>query len=416
VIPEAAAAEQAMSERIRSTWRLRAVDDDFQATLGRKVLIAGRDLRNIGMELKHVLAGPLDLNDRQFDVLRRTRSDTPPFLFQFVDDPWCFRVWPLREDALEATAGRAFVTLNEREAEAFTFALVMGASFPFAVTEVEPQRFEVTRRPNKFSGYCIDCGGPIAQRRGWLARSSTRARWVVIHQQCAARTTMIPTISTGLDPRTSAEYLAHFDTTLVDDDVWPEVVPPRDYSDPPLRPASVLPAARLLRAMGVLDRVDGQPEVIARPDLRIVPQRANAVAIVERVMRRIAAERGESAPSDAEIEAGVQRYERQVFTRIMRSPYIDEAALRSLQRTFARVVGTGRPGPFGGSGATRSLDSWAGTDLRDWDWPAIWEEEEAARLKGLRLPRCGACASAMWAGQTDRHHACGGPLVVTPRP
>jgi hypothetical protein len=89
VIPEAAAAEQAMSERIRSTWRLRAVDDGFQATLGRKVLIAGRDLRNIGMELKHVLAGPLDLNDRQFDVLRRTRGDTPPFLFQFVDDPWC---------------------------------------------------------------------------------------------------------------------------------------------------------------------------------------------------------------------------------------------------------------------------------------------------------------------------------------
>jgi hypothetical protein len=394
----AALAERALSERIRQTWRLRAVDDDLLDALGRRVLIAGKDLRNFGMELKHVDNGELDLNDRQFDVLRRTRADTPPFVFQFSappDWPWSFRLHALRKDSLEALGGHPYVTVTEREAEAFTMALTMGSAF--TTTDVTPARFRRTEQANRYEGTCLACGGPVATGRGiCLAPTAGTPRWSVLHRACDTTVDTLSTVEMVFAGGEPAVYLAHFADDLVADHVWPEVIPPHDYAEPPLRPAHVMTAARYLEVAGVFDRA---PERVHRaPTLTVVRQRTSAAEIAERVLRQIRAERGDRVDT-ATVQRAVQDLASQVAQR-RRSPWIDEAALRWAGHHAAEVVASGRPGPFGRG------SQWEGVDTAAWDWAAIRQAEANAQAKLARLPTCERCGGVLSLGQSNVHSSC----------
>jgi hypothetical protein len=348
--PSAALAERALSERIRHTWRLRAVDDDLESALGRTVLIAGKDLTNFGMELKHVDAGPLDLNNRQFDVLRRTRSDTPPFVFQFTAPPahpWSFRLHGLREDSLEALGGHTYVTTTERETEAFTMALIAGASFPFTTTVHTPPRFRRTDRPNGHEGTCLACGALVAPSAGVLVQALEpgRPRWSVLHRNCGLDAVSMSSLEVILDDGEPAYYLAQFDDELVADDIWPEVIPPADYAAPPLQPSHTGAAASYLRAAGVFDRA---PALLhSRPALTVVRQRIDVAERAQRIVAEVRAQRGE--PVD---DASVQRAVRDIAAELRRgrhSPWIDEAKLQWVAGRAPDVVARGVPGPFVGS-------------------------------------------------------------------
>lgn len=394
--PAAAAAEQGMSERMRRTWRVWAVDDDIAAVTGRKVLVAGKNLRNIGIELKSVLAGPLDLNNRQYDVLRRTRDDIPPFVAQFTSppqQPWGFRIFALRHDSLEALGGHAYVTLTERQAEAFVFTLCSGRNFPF--TEVHTAMpFRHTSRTNQYPGSCVACGARVPEGQGLLLEQSDGRRWTTIHQGCSRAEMTIPTVEVTLAGGAAAMYLAEFDDTPIPDDVWPKVVPPRTYQDAPRKPAFVIQAARYLDVVGALDRA---PFATPRPDLSIVPQPVPAESLVERALR--VGKR--QPPTDRQIQKAVEDYELQATGHILRSAWVDNASLGQLETWAQRVVKMGIAGPFGGS-----KGSGPGVDIAEWDWPGIRANERAAREKIRRMPRCGECGQSMVLGQTVHHFVC----------
>jgi len=461
-------AERALSARIRQSWRLRAVDDDLLAALGRRVLVAGKDLRNFGMELKSVEAGPLNLNDRQYDVLRRTRADTPPFVFQFTaprKHPWCFRVHALRDDALGALGRRPYVTLTEAQAEAFTATLVMGMNF--ATTHVESTQFTSTERPNLYRGTCLVCGGSVEAGAGLLLRPVIDGGpWAVEHGGC--RSANVSSVEIDFDEGEPAVYLGKFSNESVPADVWPEVVPPRDYSTPALREPHLEAAARVLELMGVLDEA---PEPIPpRPELTLVRQRTSAAEIVERVLARIRDEGAEPGPDDepaaptqqlppsaiarcegcglvceldlfgaatgdevaacddcgssisvialaddpvylAGFGAGwdtladaLHQVKRQLADRIKDGPWVTQQA--------RRLIGRRVPGPFGGSDRQWSYggpirgDPDAEPDFESWDWDAIEDYERRARQKSASLPKCQICGRSMWLGQDGTHNAC----------
>jgi hypothetical protein len=403
--PSAAIAERALSERIRQTWRLRAVDDDLLAALGRHVLIAGRDLRNFGMELKHVDAGPLDLNDRQYEVLRRTRGDTPPFVFQFTappEHPWCFRIWALREDSLRALGRHPHVTVNESDAEAFTMALTIGRRF--TTTLVSPSRYRRTRTANRRPGTCLECGAPVRSGEGYLLAPVDGSQWGVVHPTCNAA--LLSSVEITLDRGEPAYYLARFSDALVADDVWPAVIEPRDYSEPGLRPAHVDVAARYLKSAGVFDRAPAPVE--RRPELTLVRQRTSATEIAERVLEGI--RRSRQSDDHREVERAVDEIEKRLTGRILRSPWVDEESLARLQRHAARLVNLAIPGPFAGSDASSTaqanFDAWPGHAIATWDWDAIRDAEAAAARKGAQMRRCEWCGNPMWLDQVERHHSC----------
>jgi hypothetical protein len=313
----------------------------------------------------------------------------------------------LREDSLEALAQRPYVTLSEAHAEAFTYALIMGGSFPFAVTEVEPERFTVTERPNRYPGSCIECGGFIVDGQGLLARRvDGTQRWAVIHAACASTAT-VPTMSITLNEGITSEYLHAYSTAIVPEERWPYVEPPLTYTAPALNPPNTLHAARLLRLLGVFDQEDAVEALSRRPELRIVPQRANAVEIVERVMARIARDRGEPVPTPAAVEARVQEFERSAATRILRSPYVDQAALVQRQRAFSHLVGSGRPGPFIGSDRGARGDGSPGLDPVFWDWSDILARQAMAHAKVSGMPKCRVCDRPLTLDQPDVHYSCG---------
>jgi hypothetical protein len=399
-----AQAEQRLSERIRQTWRLRAVDNDLEHAFGRNVLVAGRNLRNFGMELKHVDAGPLDLNSRQFDVLRRTRSDTPPFVFQFTappTHPWCFRIWALRHDALDTLGGFPMVTVSEREAEAFTMALIMGSRFDTLVED--PATYMTTKKANRYPGACLQCGDWVPASTGLLLRpQADKSPWAVIHTAC--RQVALPSLSTlefTFDTGEPAYYLAKYDNELVPDEAWPEVLPPSSYDDPPLQPAYTAAARRYLRVAGVIDRT-ARPIIAERPQLRLVRQRTSAVEIAERVLRKA---RGENA-SPADIERAVSNLENQTTERILRQPWVDDASIERFARNSERLLNLRVPGPFVGRDSRRNYDEWPGLSIATWDWEVIREHEARARAKAQKLPRCSICGSPMWLDQIETHYSC----------
>lgn len=464
----AAMAEQALSARIRQRWRIQAVDDDLRTALGRKVLVAGKDLRNFGMELKSVEAGPLNLNDRQYEVLRRTREDIPPFVFQFTappDYPWCFRIHALRDDSLSALGRRPYVTLTEAQAEVFTATLVMGVNF--TTTHVESTQFTPTNRRNLYADMCLVCGGPVKAKKGRLLQPKVPGgRWAVEHEGC--RSANAYSVEIVFDEGEPAFYLGKFSNRSVPADTWPEVIPPQDYSTPGLREPHVREAARLLKLMGVFDEA---PEPIPpRPALTLVRQQTSAAEIAERVLARIREERAEpeyeaepaastqqmppsaiarcegcglvsefellgAAPGDqvsdcddcdspvyvialtddpvylAGFGAGwdahadaVHQVKRQLADRIEDSPWVTEHARDVIRRPVS--------GPFGGSDRQWSYsapirgDPDAETDIESWDWDAINEREQRARQKGASLPKCRICGRSMWLGQNGTHVAC----------
>jgi hypothetical protein len=463
----AAMAEQALSARIRQRWRLQAVDDDLQAALGRRVLVAGRDLRNFGMELKSIEAGPLNLNDRQYDVLRRTREDTPPFVFQFTapPHPWCFRVHALRDDSLSALGRRPYVTLTEAQAEAFTATLVMGMNF--TTTHVESTQFTPTERRNRYPGTCLVCGGPVGVGRGRLLQPITAGRpWAVEHEGC--RSANASSVEIVFDEGEPAFYLGNFSNESVPEEVWPEVTPPGDYSAPDLRGTHIQEAARVLRLMGVLDEA---PEPIPpRPQLTLIRQQTSAAEIVERVLARIREERagpkrdvepagpaqqlppsaivrcegcglvyeldllgaatgdqaaecddcgspsyvialtddpvylaGFGAGWDAHADA-LHQVKQQLADRIEDGPWVTQHARHVIRRPV--------PGPFSGSDRQWSYggpirgDPDAEPDFDNWDWEAIEEREQRARQKSAALPQCRICGQPMWLDQDGAHYAC----------
>lgn len=396
-----------LSERIRSTWRIHAVDDDLQRAFGEVVLVAGRDLRNIGMELKSVHAGPLDLNSRQFDVLRRTRIDTPPFVFQFTappDHPWCFRVWALRWDALECLDGRPCVTLSERDAEAFVMALTGGSRF-FDRTIVTGPRFAMTERRNWYPGSCVQCGQRIDKGAGYLLEPERSGRRAVIHPAC--RGVRPATVEIGFDNGERAYWLASFDSRMAPEDAWPEVTAPRSYAESPLRPVHADAARQYLRLSGALDpAVDAATKP---PQLTVVEQRLSATEICERVLRSIRDER----PSTSEVARAADRLEHEVTGRILRTPWVDEESLARMAASAERLIGMKAPGPFVGSDGRHNFDDWPGIEVGFWDWTAIRSEEARAKAKASALPRCSACHDPLWLGQPGIHHTCrrrhGGP-------
>lgn len=398
----AALAERNLSERIRQTWRLRAVDDDLQAALGRRVLIAGKDLRNFGMELKHIDAGPLNLNDRQYDVLRRSRQDVPPFVFQFTappEHPWCFRIWALRDDALEALGQHPCVTVTEHEAEAFTMALTMGTRF--TTTVVTPSRFRPTTTMNKYPGSCLSCGTRIPTGQGICLAPVDGKQWAVVHPGCNTRP--LASVEITLDEGEPAYYLAQFDDRLVTETVWPDVIPPRNYAAPPLKPSHVSQAARYLDVAGVFDRA---PDTLTRPELTLIRQQTSAAEIAERVLQRINDQR-QADPSA--VANAVAQLETRLTDHILRSPWIDDQSLRRLSHHAERLIGMSIPGPFAGSDSGSShranLTQWTGFDIAEWDWTAIREAEALAKSKGSRLPSCDQCGKPLWLGQHGHHQS-----------
>jgi hypothetical protein len=216
---------------------------------------------------------------------------------------------------------------------------------------------------------------------------------------------VIPTVEIEISDGEPAMYLAGFDDTLVDDDVWPDVVLPRTYEDAPRKPAYIDRAARYLDAVGALDRGQG---AIRRPDLRLIRNPVPAETLVERALRMVT----RHPPSDRQISDVVRQYETLVTGRILGSAWVDDASLTALQSHSERLIGLRIPGPFAGSdrGSTQTanLAAWVGVDVAGWDWAAIRANESIARQKSRRMPRCAECGRPMVLGQLDRHMACGG--------
>jgi hypothetical protein len=267
-----AVAERAAAAHIRGTWwRVRAVDDDISSALDRVVLIAGRDLRNLGMELKANAAGTLDLNDRQFDSLRHSlRDGVPPFAAQFThppDDPWCFRFHALRQDSLDVLANHTYVTLSERHAEAFIATLVCGLRF---VTYTTPERTLLECGPTRYDGLCHSCGMPTRAGQSVLLKvlNVDTTIWLTEHDACRARSRADAAGGHWELTDQGDTHLAQFDARLVPAQSWARYVPPADYSMPPLREVHTTEARRYLTTVGAFDEQAGP--VVTRRHLRLV--------------------------------------------------------------------------------------------------------------------------------------------------
>lgn len=370
----AATAERACNERIRQTWRIQAVDDDLLASFGRSVLVAGQDLRNIGVELKPVEAGPLDLNDRQYSVLRASREDVPPFVFQFTappTHPWAFRIFALRRDSLDALKGRSHALATERQAEAFTMALVMGTRF--TTTRHSVSRWTPTGGPNRYPGPCMECGALVKEGAGMLLRRRNGKGYQSAHKGCVG--TGASSVEVVLDDGEPAYWLGKFNDTLPSNDAWPDVILPRDYSHPPLRPAHVDVAAAYVWTSGML--IPEEP-VIHRPDLRVVeggmrrrPGLLRASGDLDRIVAEQSTDISDIAVTSMAELSGVDRHEvnpvqaadaarafSEVVTERHRALWLDARALVWSQRHAESVVRTGAPGPFGGREARRDYQEW----------------------------------------------------------
>ena len=263
--------EIACSHRIRDQWRIHAVDDDYHRAVDRHVLVGGVDLRDFGFELKANSAGPLDLNSRQFQVQRATlREGVPPFVVQHTnppEHPWCFRVWALRTDALRILDGRPWVTMSERQAEAFFCALCRGIEF----TETHiatPERVELPQR-NQWGGRCVECFRRVDPGDGFLFAKENGNPHRVEHARCrdARHTLQIK----DFDPEAFA--LAGLHTDLVARQIWSPVALPNDYSIPPLRPVFEKAARRVLEAFNVFNQDDAPILPTSRPTVPVSARR-----------------------------------------------------------------------------------------------------------------------------------------------
>lgn len=285
----AVAEELRVSRRIRERHRLAAVDDDgLLAVQERRLLVAGINLVNFGMEIKSVRRGPLDLNDRQYEVIRDQPEGRPPFVVQFTcppDYPWASRWWPLRDDAVRALCSYSGVVMTEAEMEAFTYALTTGQSG--TRTEVQSaewlDRFENTFRTNARPQPCCACEHDVEPGDGTLLVpwGGDRRSPSVAHRACMAYEVTVVT-DNGLPAMRSLGL----DTELPAMDVWPEVVPLNTpYNSPPRsRPAFTSAASSYVRAHNLGLRV-GSSEVHVEPppNLHAVPDPG---ARAERMARR----------------------------------------------------------------------------------------------------------------------------------
>lgn len=283
----AALAEQRLHRRAQK-WRVAAIDEDLQRALtGNVQLTMGFGLRNINAEFKSIAEGPIDLNGKQFEVLRATAaSHVPPFAVQFTDpgfdQPWAFRVFPLRADALTYTDQRTWLLLSERDMEGWAWALTGGLS-----VSVETYTLKATGRYNTHPGPCIDCQHRVEPMQGALFLESSRGKvWRVAHIGCpTAEMHHDPTrpgrvhaeLSAELD-RYHLDYLDQsFDSRLPDDAVWPRVILPRSYATP----APVSPFQNgYLRLSGALDRMSAHTLSVGAPVLTLVHTTVDVEPIV----------------------------------------------------------------------------------------------------------------------------------------
>lgn len=280
----AAQAERALTDRIRARWRLHAVDDDLANSVDRRILIAGRDLTNMGMEFKSVDDGPLDLNARQYEVLRRSlRPGVPPFVVQFTNPPgnaWCFRLFALRDDGLDLVRHHPCLTLTEAEMEAFTMAAFCGGRW--VSVDTAGRRYREILVPNRWAAPCISCSRTVQAGDGILLQPLDRpGPKQVQHQHCreatdpltlrVARTVIFDAMVDRADVDAYRFGMLHgLDDTLVSETVWPAVTPPRFYGMPELNQLHVADAQQFLAAAGVFDRAERPIELIRRSKLATV--------------------------------------------------------------------------------------------------------------------------------------------------
>lgn len=320
--PSAAIAEKDLAQRQRTLWppHLTAIDADWLPNQT-VILEAPRRYHSITpIEWKSRLAGPQDLNNWQFTVFRRSINQACTAfagIFTHSPLPWAFKLYPVLSIAGDLLEDRPLL-LTERQLTEF-LTVMSGTASLHGLEYFDQFRANYKLRkpqvPNMRRERCVRCGEDVAAQKGWLADRKDREQVVVVHRNdCGA--------GGGLVGAETDDFFAHLDDKLPPRDVWPEVVPVREYER--YEPTFNFRTARrwLMEHTDHFDRSSG----------------ASVTPLIP-TKKTIGALRRQQVEDREEIQAKFEATQRQTWSR-ERAP---AAPLWAKEITTAGI-----PGPFGG--------------------------------------------------------------------